>query len=61
MKRIVEKPERVALCRRCHGTGIEHPLDLVEGKVCRQCEGSGRVRVSCKMELEISAYKEVKK
>lgn len=59
MKRTVEKPERVALCRRCHGSGIEarHPLDLVEGKVCPQCGGSGRVIVSCKMELDIKPYR----
>lgn len=80
MKRIVDKPERVALCRRCQGTGRRvagdigepqqslhttaghrptFPTLVEELKDCPQCEGSGRVRVSCKMELDIKPYKEV--
>lgn len=68
MKRIVDKPERVALCRRCQGTGRIYttaghrptfPTLVEELKDCPQCEGSGRVRVSCKMELDIKPYKEV--
>lgn len=80
VKRIVEKPERVALCRRCRGTGeiytppggeplqaLHTPQSLCDGspnlgqqlKVCPQCEGSGRVMVSCKMELQIKPYRGV--
>lgn len=69
VKRIVEKPQRIALCRRCGGSGHTpqsvrgaHPK-IVEGlsggkqfTVCPQCGGSGRVLVSCKMELDIRPY-----
>ena len=79
VKRIVEKPQRIALCRRCGGTGRlgqsrnsalytpqsvrgAHPkieAELSGGTqltFCPQCGGSGRVLVSCKMELDIRPY-----
>ena len=57
MKKEVTKPEKVALCRVCHGTGILTKHGQVE--ICPQCEGSGRVLVSCTMTLDIRAYKNV--
>ena len=61
----VSKGAKVALCRKCHGTGrIVHvkrddgaELPRTEQSVCPQCEGSGRVTVSCKMTLDIRPYK----
>lgn len=53
MKRMVVKPRKVALCRVCHGTGRYEG-----GKTCPQCGGSGRVTVSCRMELDIQPYRE---
>nr|DAF84618.1 MAG TPA: chaperone protein [Myoviridae sp. ctLEM34]DAV55151.1 MAG TPA: chaperone protein [Caudoviricetes sp.] len=52
MKREVLKPTRVALCRKCCGSGL-----LLSKATCPQCEGSGRVLVSCKMLLDIRPYK----
>lgn len=54
MKIDVNKPEKIALCRECHGTG-----KILERR-CPNCEGSGRVLVSCKMTLDIRPYKESK-
>lgn len=61
VKRIVEKPQRIALCRRCSGTGRrlagpESGLTVERHSQCPQCGGSGRVLVSCKMELDIRPY-----
>lgn len=61
MKRKVVRPEKVALCRLCKGTGTvsgkdKHGRPLL--RVCPQCEGSGRVKVSCVMEFDIKPYKE---
>ena len=58
MKKEVIKPEKVALCRACHGTG-----KITEGKtekICQQCDGSGRVLVSCQMTVNIRPFKESK-
>lgn len=52
-----EKSPKIALCRKCKGTG--RVMDEGTGKqcVCPQCEGSGRVTVSCRMVLDIRPYK----
>ena len=50
MKNHVEKAEKIALCRMCHGTGT------VDGKECPQCHGSGRVIVKCTMDVDIKPY-----
>lgn len=56
MKRQVTRPTKVALCRVCHGTGYVQGSDY-EPTTCTQCEGSGRVTVSAKMEFDIRPYK----
>lgn len=55
MIKEVQKPEKVALCRECHGTGKMSK----DGKpvTCPNCEGSGRVLVSCKMTLALRPWK----
>lgn len=58
MIKYVTKPEKIALCRVCHGTGMVTKLGL-SGK-CPNCDGSGRVLVSCEMRLYIRPYKESK-
>lgn len=52
----LEKPAKVAVCRRCYGTG--RLVDRVSGKVCAcdQCGGSGRVIVSSKTTYDIHPY-----
>ncbi len=61
MIKEVVKPEKVALCRECHGTGVVTVGKLLrKQKACPQCEGSGRVLVSCEMKLDIRPYKESK-
>lgn len=59
MIREVSKPPKVALCRECHGTGFQKAS--IDGTLTRvrypQCEGSGRVLVSCKMSLDIRPYR----
>ena len=59
MIKEVTKPEKVALCRECHGTGRVPGPDYEDVR-CEQCEGSGRVRVSGEMKLHIRPYKESK-
>lgn len=58
MKKEITRPPKIALCRMCKGTGIlaaeapeRHPYR------CPQCEGSGRVTVSCEMTLDIKPYR----
>lgn len=59
LARTVTKPEKVALCRECHGTGKVREGKLIKTvKPCSQCEGSGRVLVSCEMKLHIRPYKD---
>lgn len=53
----VEKSPKVALCRKCHGTGKVRDSETQEERICEQCEGSGRVTVSAKMTLDIRPYK----
>lgn len=65
MKREIKRPPKVALCRVCKGTGhIDEPPQEGYGPqrtpaqiACPQCEGSGRVTVSCEMTLDIRPYK----
>lgn len=59
MKKEVYKPEKIALCRECHGTGKVKSGRILKTSVsCPQCDGSGRVFVSCKMTLDIRPYQE---
>lgn len=53
--KTVTKPEKVALCRECHGTGKVSKLGF--SKRCPNCEGSGRVLVSCEMTLHLRPYR----
>lgn len=58
MKKAITRPPKVALCQMCKGTGIvatEAPQRYPEP--CPQCEGSGRVTVSCEMTLDIRPYR----
>ena len=57
MKREIEHPTKVALCRICKGTGWVAGDEEGEFHTCLQCEGSGRVTVSCQMTLDIRPYK----
>ncbi len=57
MKREITRPPKVALCRVCKGTGRVAGEDECEFHTCLQCEGSGRVTVSCEMTLDIRPYK----
>jgi DnaJ-class molecular chaperone len=59
MKNHVTKEPKIALCRKCHGKGkivTKHFIHWKE-ETCPQCEGSGRVTVSCEMTLDIRPYK----
>ncbi len=68
MKKTVEKPEKVSICRMCGGTGtVSRAVKpaprfwgvkkrVVEHDVCPQCGGSGRVMVSAVIELDIRPY-----
>lgn len=58
MKKNVKKEPKVALCRECRGTGMIRTGSFLKKDVpCPQCEGSGRVVVSCEMTLDIQPYK----
>lgn len=58
MKNHVTKEPQIALCRKCHGKGVLTSGRLIKKtEVCPQCEGSGRVTVSCEMTLDIRPYK----
>lgn len=57
MKREISRPPKVALCRVCKGTGRVAGDEEGEFHTCLQCEGSGRVTVSCEMTLDIRPYK----
>lgn len=52
-----EKKPKVALCRRCYGTGRLCDKETGETATCPQCEGSGRVTVSARMVYDIRPYK----
>jgi len=51
------KTPKVALCRKCHGRGLLVDEATQRTTVCPQCEGSGRVTVSCRMILDIRPYR----
>lgn len=53
----VEKQPKIALCRKCRGTGKYRNPDTQEERICEQCEGTGRVTVSAKMTFDIRPYK----
>lgn len=53
----VEKQPKVALCRKCRGTGKFRDPETLDVRVCDQCEGSGRVTVSAKMIFDIRPYR----
>lgn len=57
MKREITRPPKVALCRICQGTGKVEGDTPKERHTCLQCEGSGRVTVSCEMILDIRPYR----
>ena len=57
MKREITRPPKVALCRVCRGSGRVPGDEKGETHTCLQCEGSGRVTVSCKMTLDIRPYR----
>ena len=68
MIKEVTKPEKVALCRECHGTGKVTKLGFIPeqssptrslSRKCPNCDGSGRVLVSCEMKLHILRIKKV--
>ncbi len=61
MNKEVYKPTKVAICRGCGGTGyrqVPQPDGSLDRVRCSHCEGSGRVWVSCKLQLDIRPYKE---
>ena len=53
----VEKQPKVALCRKCRGTGRYNDPKTQEEQICEQCDGSGRVIVSAKISFDIRPYK----
>lgn len=57
MKREIRKPPKVALCKVCKGSGQVEGDTQDEHHTCYQCEGSGRITVSCEMILDIRPYK----
>jgi len=52
-----EKKPKIALCRRCYGTGRVHEAETGVVAVCPQCEGTGRVTVSARMVYDIRPYR----
>lgn len=58
MEEFIRKSPKVALCRKCGGTG--HILVKIgQDQPCPQCEGSGRCIVSCEMRVNIVPFKPV--
>ena len=57
----VAKMPKVALCRKCYGTGCLHDKETGKESTCDQCEGTGRVTGSAKMRYDIRPYKEKQK
>ena len=59
MRKNVVKPPKIALCREGNGTGFRK-INVGGTSMqlqCFYCEGSGRVLVKCKMNLDIRPYK----
>ncbi|MDY2833455.1 MAG: molecular chaperone DnaJ [Sodaliphilus pleomorphus] len=60
MKMTVNKSPKIALCRKCRGTGLwrhESEDGVIIEESCPQCEGTGRVTVSAVMEFDIRPYR----
>jgi DnaJ-class molecular chaperone len=57
MKTEIRKAPKIALCRCCYGTGKKYWESTGDTTTCPQCDGSGRVMVSCVMQLDIEPYK----
>ncbi len=57
MIREIKRPPKVALCQACRGRGWVEGDEPGERVRCLQCEGSGRVTVSCELTLDIRPYK----
>lgn len=59
MTKQVTKQPHVSICRTCSGTGMIESFNHPDGRMtCPQCEGSGRLVVSCQMTVDIRPYKE---
>nr|DAP09325.1 MAG TPA: chaperone protein [Bacteriophage sp.] len=56
MGKEVRRPPRVAVCKECHGTGVQQGSCSMLAR-CPQCEGSGRVTVSSVTTLDIRPYR----
>lgn len=56
IQEVVKKP-KVALCRKCYGTGRLRYQETGAEHTCEQCEGTGRVTVSAKVTFDIRPYK----
>lgn len=57
----VSKSPKIALCRKCHGTGYYRRIATdatFTVEQCPQCEGSGRVTVSAVIKCDIRPYKQ---
>lgn len=57
MLQEVEKKPKIALCRKCCGSGRLPSEESGEPAVCPQCEGTGRVTVSARMVYDIRPYR----
>ena len=49
----VEKKPKVALCRKCYGTGRLHDKETGKESTSDQCEATARVTVIAKMSYAI--------
>lgn len=63
MKETTLIPERICICRRCHGTGTVTVYELKDvrrlypqTKVCPLCKGSGRVVISGEVHKNVEPY-----
>ena len=43
-------PPHIVACKVCGGTG------RIDGEICSQCKGSGRVIVSCEATIYVTAF-----
>nr|DAO56117.1 MAG TPA: TRYPTOPHAN RNA-BINDING ATTENUATOR PROTEIN-INHIBITORY PROTEIN REGULATION, ANTI-TRAP [Caudoviricetes sp.] len=50
VKRIKTIPPHVVACKVCEGRGN------MDGRICEQCKGSGRVIVTCDVTTYVMAY-----
>jgi len=54
MKQHIVKDPKISLCRYCGGTGWFSRHGKAEK--CQQCNGTGRVIVSCVMDIDVMPY-----